>query len=139
MPTSADPLLLDTSCAIALVQPQHAKHGVVREVLRGKPLGLAGHAEFETYSVLTRLPAPSRLTPAAALRLISVNFPATRRLPASRAATALQELASLGLAGGATYDGLVGLAARHHDLRLASSDLRAVSTYHALGIDVLVL
>lgn len=139
MPTSADPLLLDTSCAIALVQPNHTKHQVVRESLRGRALGLSGHAEFETYSVLTRLPAPQRLTPASALRLIQHNFPQTRHLPVARAAKVLEELVALNLAGGSTYDALVGLAARHHDLPLASTDLRAASTYGGLGVQVVFL
>ncbi|HSV37953.1 MAG TPA: type II toxin-antitoxin system VapC family toxin [Nocardioidaceae bacterium] len=135
MPTSAEPLLLDTSAAIALVQPNHAKHAVVRAVVRGRSLGLAGHAELETYSVLTRLPAPQRLTPATALRLIRTNFPHTKRLTTTRAAGLLDELVELNLAGGSTYDALVALTARHHDLTLLSADTRAADTYRALAID----
>lgn len=139
MPTSADPLLLDTSAAIALVQSAHVKHRLVREIARGRTLGLAGHAEFETYSVLTRLPPPQRLTATAALRLIRTNFPHTKRLPVSRATEALEELSTLGLAGGATYDALVGLAARHHDLTLLSTDARAAATYRLLRIDFTIV
>lgn len=101
-------------------------------------LGLAGHAELETYSVLTRLPPPQRLTPAAAVRLIRANFPQTKRLPPSRVAGLLEELVDLDLAGGATYDALVGLAARHHGLTLLSSDARAAVTYRGLGVDVIL-
>ena len=133
MPISADPLLLDTSAAIALVQPNHAKHHDVRAALSGRELGLSGHAEWETYSVLTRLPAPQRLTPAAARRLIRTNFPRTLHLPVARAASALDELAELNLTGGTTYDALVALNARHHDLTLVSSDVRAAATYRALA------
>jgi predicted nucleic acid-binding protein len=134
LPTSAEPLLLDTSAAIALVQPSHAKHLLVREVTRARILGLSGHAELETYSVLTRLPPPYRLTPGTALRLVRTNFPSTKRLPASRATGLLEELVEAGLAGGSTYDALVALTARHHDLTLLSTDTRAAATYRSLGV-----
>ena len=139
MPTSADPLLLDTSAAIALVQPGHPKHPALRKLVRGRALGLSGHAELETYSVLTRLPPPQRLTPATALRLIRTNFPQTRRLPVSRAAGVLEELVDQGLAGGSTYDALVGLTARHHDLTLVSADARAAATYRLLRVDFTIV
>ena len=139
MPTSADTLLLDTSAAIALVQRGHEKHAAVRTALRGRPLGLSGHAELETYSVLTRLPAPQRLTPATALRLIRTNFPHTKRLPAIRAAELLEELVELRLAGGSTYDALVGVNARHQDLVLVSTDARAAATYRAIGVDFMLV
>ena len=51
--------LLDTSAPIALVHPSHAKHAAVRTVARGRTLGFSGHAELETYSVLTRTPSDS--------------------------------------------------------------------------------
>jgi predicted nucleic acid-binding protein len=139
MPTSADPLLLDTSAAIALVSPNHAKHTVVRQVCRGRQLGLSGHAEFEMFSVLTRLPPPQRLTPSAALRLITTNFPETRRLPLARTGAALGEFADSGIAGGATYDALVGLAARHHDLTLLSTDARAAATMRSLCVELILV
>lgn len=121
-----------------MVQPDYARHRALRELVRGRSLGLSGHAELETYSVLTRLPPPQRLTPATALRLIRTNFPQTRRLPVSRAAEALDELAALGLAGGSTYDALVALVARHHDLTLLSTDARAASTYQRLRIEFIL-
>src|SRR5664279_5002978 len=48
--------LLDTSAAIALLVEDHEAHAATLEAVRGRRLGLAGHAWFETYSVLTRLP-----------------------------------------------------------------------------------
>jgi toxin FitB len=139
LPTSADPLLLDTSAAIALVTPGHESHEVMVQKVRGRRLGLSGHAELETYSVLTRLPAPRRLSPAAALRLIRTNFPETRRLPVSRAGAVLEELAQHGIAGGSVYDALVGATARHHGLPLVSADARAVRVYRALGVEVVLV
>jgi len=80
MPTSdrAPDLLVDTSVAVALLVADHESHAVVAEALGSRRLGLAGHAAFETYSVLTRLPPPARRTPAAVTRLIETNFPASR-------------------------------------------------------------
>lgn len=46
----------------------------------------------------------------------------------------LPELVSVGLSGGAFYDGLVGAAAREHNLALITCDLRAGATYRALGV-----
>jgi uncharacterized protein with PIN domain len=57
-------VLLDTSAAIALIVEDHEAHGVTREAVDGRELGLSGHARFETYSVLTRLPAGLRRSPA---------------------------------------------------------------------------
>jgi predicted nucleic acid-binding protein len=50
-----------------------------------------------------------------------------------------RELARSGVAGGATYDGLVALAAREHGAVLVTRDARARSTYEALGVSVDVL
>lgn len=59
MPTSAEPeLLVDNSLAVALVVSDHDHHEAVAEALADRRLGLSGHAAFETYSVLTRLPTP---------------------------------------------------------------------------------
>lgn len=46
----------------------------------------------------------------------------------------LREFAQAGLAGGALYDGLVGAAARKHNLRLVTCDRRAEATYRILGV-----
>jgi predicted nucleic acid-binding protein len=132
-------LLLDTSAAIALVLPDHEHHDVVRQEVRNRRIGLSGHAELETYSVLTRLPAPRRLSAAAARRLVRTNFPETRHLPVARRTDLLDELAAHGIAGGAVYDALVAATARHHDLTLLSVDAQAGRTYRLLGVLARVL
>lgn len=139
MPTVADPVLLDTSAAIALVVADHAHHAATVDAVAGDSLGLSGHAAFETYSVLTRLPGAQRLTPAAAGRLLSVSFPHTRQLAASAAADLLSRVAGEGLAGGAVYDALVAAAALSHDLVLVSRDRRAAQTYSRLGVRLKLL
>ena len=144
MPTRGDsaartPCLLDTSAAIAFVQPSHDAHATTYTALTGRPLGLAGHAAFETYSVLTRLAPPDRMTPQAAQRLIEVNFPHTRFLSSKASAALVAKLSARGVAGGAVYDALVAAVAAEHGLRLVSRDARAAGTYRALGVDLELL
>jgi len=134
LPTKAEHVLLDTSAALALVAPENPFHRGAISRLRPCRRGMSGHAAVELLSVLTRLPAPQRLTPAMALRLEVTNFPDSRFLSASGTADLLQEFADAGLAGGAVYDGLVGAAAREHQLLLITCDRRAESTYRALGV-----
>lgn len=136
MPTSGrrPALLVDTSAAVALSVADHAHHQATVRELGDRPLGLAGHAAFETFSVLTRLPPPARRTPAAIAQLLARNFPHSRFLGAESATALLADLPRLGIAGGAVYDALVGAAANEHRLVLATCDRRAVDTYRLLGV-----
>lgn len=136
MPTSAEPdWLVDTSVAVALVVADHAHHEAMAAAVSGATLGLAGHAAFETFSVLTRLPQPLRRTPRAAGHLLSANFPASRFLDQAAAHDLLERLPDLGIGGGEVYDALVGFAAVHHGLRLATRDRRAAGIYCMLDVD----
>lgn len=141
LPTRGDsePCLLDTSAALAFVQPSHGAHATTYAALAGRPKGLAGHAAFETYSLLTRLAPPDRLTPQAAQRLIEVNFPHTRFLSSKASASLVARLAATGVSGGAVYDALVAAAAAEHGLKLVSRDVRAAGTYRAMGVDLELL
>ena len=127
-------LLVDTSVAVALAVADHDHHEGVFRALGSRRLGLAGHAAFETFSVLTRLPAPARRTPATVARLLATSFPQSRFLGARAAESLLGELPSLGIAGGAVYDALVGACANEHRLPLASRDRRALETYRLLDV-----
>jgi toxin FitB len=57
MPTSGeeDILLVGTRVAVALLVVDHPHHEVVFDATARRDLGFAGHAAFETFSVLTRL------------------------------------------------------------------------------------
>lgn len=132
-------VLLDTSAAVALSVEDHIHHQVTAEALRGRRLGLSGHAAFETFSVLTRLPAPARRPPAVVAHLISVNFPASRFLSPGAAQALLDRLAEGEISGGSIYDALVGAAAKEHGVVLATHDRRALDTYRVLGVGVEVL
>lgn len=140
MAISAEPdLLVDTSVAVALVVADHEAHLATAEAVGGRTLGLAGHAWFETYSVLTRLPPPARRRPGEVARLLAHDFPSSRFLDAKDHEALGVRLAGLGIAGGSVYDALVGAVARHHELPLATRDVRAMGIYRALEVDVEVL
>lgn len=132
-------VLVDTSVAVALLVSDHAHHEATFAALASRRLGLAGHAAFETFSVLTRLPSPARRTPAGAARLVEANFPATRFLSAESASALLTRLATHRIAGGSVYDALIGATALEHGLTLATRDRRALETYRALDVSVEVL
>jgi predicted nucleic acid-binding protein len=141
MPASAKTgtLLVDTSVAVALVVADHGQHEQTFRGLSGRTLGLAGHAAFETFSVLTRLPPPARRTPTTVAKLLTRTFPETRFLGARAATALLAELGTVEIAGGAVYDALVGAAANEHRLPLATRDRRALEVYRALDVDVELL
>lgn len=137
MPTSGDPpdLLIDTSVAVALVAAGHEHHRRTRDAIGDRTCGLSGHAAFETFSVLTRMPPPSRRTPQAVARLLAHNFPGSRFLSAQGAGRLQGRLAEFGIAGGAVYDALVAAAAVEHGITLATRDSRASETYRTLKVD----
>lgn len=129
-------LLVDTSVAVALVVADHEHHADVTRAVGRRRAGLAGHAAFETFSVLTRLPPPSRRTPQTVGRLLAASFPATRFLGARDTESLLGRLGGLGIAGGAVYDALVGAVAAAHDMPLATRDERALDVYRSLGVEL---
>jgi predicted nucleic acid-binding protein len=132
-------LALDTSAAIPLLIRSHSAHASVRAVIGRRQLVLTSHSLAETYSVLTRLPGDARVSPSDAARLLEANF-GPPLIPAARTISHLPAvLASIGIAGGAVYDALIGLAAKEHDVRLGTRDGRALGTYSAVGAEVEIL
>jgi len=138
MPTrgSRPDILVDTSVAVALVVADHEHHAATSQALGHRRLGLAGHAAFETFSVLTRLPPPARRPPRIVAQLMAVNFPASRFLSAGAAQALLEAFPGGEIVGGSVYDALVGAAAAEHGFALATRDRRALDTYRALGAEV---
>jgi predicted nucleic acid-binding protein len=141
MPTKSNgvDVLVDTSVAVAIVLEDHEHHAAALGVIGNRRLGLAGHAAFEIFSVLTRLPPPARRSPQAVTRLINANFPSIKHLTPSAAEALLTKFASLGIAGGSVYDALVGAAAAESGLVLLTRDARAIPVYRALQIDIEVI
>ena len=130
---------VDTSVAVAVSLAGHVHHAVAASRTAGQVLGLAGHAAFESYSVLTRLPPPERQSPTAVQRILHRNFPGRCVLPGAAQKSLWDSLAARGIAGGAVYDALVAAAAKHHQLTLITLDKRALPVYRSFGVDVEML
>jgi predicted nucleic acid-binding protein len=135
MPTSAERYAVDTSVAVAALDAGHAAHGPSRAACRQHRPGLAGHAAFETFSVLTRMPGALRIDAPTAADIIVRAFPTVHWLDAESATSLLARLGPIGIVGGAVYDALVAAAAQTNNCRLLTRDLRARRTYDLLGID----
>jgi len=135
MPTSANRAwALDTSVAVPYLDETHLAHSAcVAEIGSTRP-SLAGHAAYETYSVLTRLPGATRIAPVDALEALRAAFPEPCWLSPDQQSTLLETLVRLGLSGGQVYDALVGEAARVHDRVLLTRDRRAERTYDLIGV-----
>ena len=133
--SSADSHAIDSSVAVATVDELHEFHSLAGARVRELRPVLAGHATFETYSVLTRRPEPRRLSGGDAALAISVNFPESCWLSSAGQARLVTRAADLGLVGGAIYDALVAQAALENDRVLLTLDRRAERTYQVVGVD----
>jgi predicted nucleic acid-binding protein len=129
----------DTSVVVAAFASWHQQHDAARQAL-DDGLWLVEHCALETYSVLTRLPAPHR-APAAVVRdFIAARFPDPwLRLTASAYRKFISGLAELDVTGGSVYDGLVAATAAAHAVPLITCDRRAVPIYERYGIRVQIL
>jgi hypothetical protein len=99
---------VDTSAAVPLLDAGHGAHEACA-------VALSGHAAFESYSVLTRLPQPNRVSATDARRGLEAAFVERCWLPAADEDGLLARLSGAGIAGGAVFDTLVGAAAASTD------------------------
>ena len=126
----------DSSALIAAFAPWHEHHEAARRALRSIE-DLVAHAELETYSVLTRLPAPFRVSPGVVSDYLRRRHPGDRLvLSAAGRRDLIERLSGLSISGGTVYDALVAATAIHHGKRLVSCDRRATPVYEQLGADV---
>ena len=95
---------------------------------------LAGHAAFETYSVLTRMPGALAVDSSTTSTLLYRVFPVVHWLDPDAVQPLLTRIGQVGIVGGAVYDALVGEAARINGCTLLTRDLRAKRTYDLLGV-----
>jgi predicted nucleic acid-binding protein len=111
---------VDTSCMVAAVCSWHEHHEpaaaeIERRLARRERLCVPAPALIESYAVLTRLPPPHRLSAADAWALIEANFVAqttVQALGATSYVDLLRRTAAQDLAGGRTYDVVIGECAR---------------------------
>ena len=123
----------DTSVLVPALLSWHEHHAACRAAARQARM-VPAHVLLECFSVLTRLPAPYRLSPSDAGELI-LGMPLSEvALPAQEHAGLVRTLAANGIGGGAIYDGLIGATARHHNLTLLTRDVRARSVYELVGV-----
>lgn len=124
----------DTSVTIAALLDDHPAHGTAADALAECERTIA-HVAIETFSVLTRLPAPNRPKPSTVVTALTERLASTYvTLDAGSYEQVPSRLAAAGVAGGSTYDGLIALTALEHELKLVSRDRRAARTYRALGV-----
>lgn len=128
----------DSSVLVAALAAWHPRHQDARAALKGVEV-VVGHVLLETYSVLTRLPAPHRISATSAgLALGGLTWRVVG-LSGQDQADLLSVCSSRGISGGTVYDALIAATARHHGLTLVTSDGRARRTYAGLQADHLVL
>jgi predicted nucleic acid-binding protein len=132
--SSANAYAIDSSAAVAAINEAHEHHSAAIESVRRHRPALAGHATFETYSVLTRLPGSRRLTPEDAALAMSTNFAESCWLSADAHARLVARMPELRIVGGGIYDALVAQAALAHERILLTLDRRAEATYRAVGV-----
>lgn len=129
----------DSSVTVAALLIGHPEHDAAADALAACDFTIA-HAALETYSVLTRLPAPQRVDGRTAATVLAERTPTSHvALSASKHAKVPGRLADAGVSGGATYDGLIALTALEHELELLTRDRRAERTYRVLGASCILL
>jgi predicted nucleic acid-binding protein len=125
-------IAVDTSVVVAAFASWHEGHASAIAVLAHRPR-IPAHVLVETYSVLTRLPAPHRAPAPLVAAFLAERFAeAPLQLPARAHLRLVEEAAASGLAGGAIYDALIAATARHARARLLTRDRRAAATYERL-------
>lgn len=132
-------IALDTSVAVAAFAPWHEHHSLARELLAAAPR-LIAHCAIEAYSVLTRLPEPFRADPSVVVEFLERTFHGELlTLDPDAQASTTRRLSEAGVEGGATYDGLIALAAREARAQVVTLDRRALHTYARCGADARLL
>lgn len=124
----------DTSVLVPAILSWHPDHDTSRRAIDGAVTQIPAHVLLEAYSVLTRLPAPHRISPEAAATAVAGVGLDPLTLPGDRHRDLVVDLARRGLRGGTVYDALVGAVAVHHDLILLTRDRRARATYDVVGV-----
>lgn len=127
---------VDSSVVIAAFATWHENHGAAREAMASRPR-LIAHAAIESYSVLTRLPAPHRAHPSIVHAFITERF-TEPFLTLSQVGhhELLATVAARQILGGPAYDALIAFTAAEHQATLLSLDQRASATYEAVGATV---
>jgi predicted nucleic acid-binding protein len=120
MSPAATRFAVDTSCMVAAVCGWHVHHAAAAAAIelrleRRERMHAPAPALVEAYAVLTRLPPPHRMSPADAWAVLSANFvdnATVDAIDANSYVTLLRSGVQAGVAGGKTYDVVIGECAR---------------------------
>ena len=125
----------DTGVLVAGFASWHEGHQSAAHALN-QGVHLVAHTVVETYSVLTRLPPPHRVTAAVVQAyLTDVTSADYLTLDARPHRELINHLAAQNITGGATYDALVGATAKAAGATLLTRDRRAVRIYELLQVE----
>jgi len=103
-------------------------------------LRLIEHCALETYSVLTRLPAPHRTSSDVVREFLGSRFREPfLRLSARAYKDFILGLPAHGVTGGAAYDALVAATAARCGAGLVTCDRRAVPIYERYGVRIHII
>lgn len=129
----------DTSLVVAAFASWHESHEAARRALDGG-LRLVEHCALETYSVLTRLPPPHRVSGELVRDFLAARFTQPYlRLSEQAYRDFILGLTDHGISGGAAYDALVAATAATNGVELLTCDKRAVPVYERYGLQVKLL
>ena len=129
----------DTSLVVAAFASWHEIHEAARHALDGG-LRLVEHCALETYSVLTRLPPPHRVSGELVRDFLAARFTQPYlRLSEQAYRDFILGLTDHGISGGAAYDALVAATAATNGVELLTCDKRAVPVYERYGLQVKLL
>ncbi len=110
---------VDANCLIAAISPwnEHHAHALATlqgRLARGEQMSISVQALTESYSVLTRVPVPFNLLPAAAWEALEIYVQSGTvfSMDSDSHLALLRRLAKAGVAGGRTYDAIIGECAR---------------------------
>ena len=107
-------IAIDSSVIVAALAQWHSEHvraqRALERALEGKDgVVVPAHALVESFSVLTRMPAPYRAGAADVLQSLKQTFESTRLVTLNSRSIwpVLERVVSLGLSGGIVYDALI--------------------------------
>lgn len=127
-------IAVDTSLVVALFASWHEAHREARESVPADAY-LPAHALVESFSVLTRLPAPHRAPADVVEAFLARRFQGRiLTLPGPRYRTLLESTVARGIVGGGIHDALIGATAEHAGATLFTRDRRAVRSYDDVGV-----
>ncbi len=129
--------LIDTSVLVAAIYADEVHHSACSDLLDQPGLALYAHGINETFSTLTGGRQSIRMSPGTAMSLLENDYLPDLKLvtlPLTRQLAALREAEQRGVRGGAVFDYMHLVAARHAKApRLYTLNLSHFKAFHREG------